>query len=248
VNGQAFAADVKTQIRRLGGTFMKSEQAHRDARLLGLADFPYYFAGRGGVLGDIGPDALAALFPFFPAELVRAGWRTGRCRLPPHQAGLRYAETCQSWARARLAGFAGAERLAELLATVADGAASSGLPLFAGWRAVPLPADPPGRVVQLAHVLREHRGGLHAIAVAAAGLTPLQATLARDRGQTRAQFLRWTQPYPEITDGVRKRRAAAEELTDQLAAPAYAVLGNTQAAELRKLVGQAYRRAVLAER
>lgn len=76
MSARAVTIDVKTQIRRLGGTFVKGAEARRDAAALGLAGFPYYFAGRGGVLGDVDPDAVAALFPFFPAELVRSGVRT----------------------------------------------------------------------------------------------------------------------------------------------------------------------------
>ena len=147
----------------------------------------------------------------------------------------------------QLGEWSGAGRLAELLARIADAAAAPGLPLFAGWRGVPLPADAPGRAVQLAHVLREHRGGLHAIAVLAGGLTPLQAVLARDDGPARARFLRWPEPYPQVSEEIRERRLAVEELTDDLAAPAYAVLDDAQAAELKDLLSRAHRLAVLGQ-
>lgn len=244
VSARLLAADVKTQIRRLGGNFMKSAQARGDAAALGLADLPYYFAGRGGVLGDIDEDAAATLFHFFPAELARASWQSARERMPPLDIAQRYAATCRAWGRERLGDWPPAARLAELLELVADAASAAGLPLFAAWRSVPLPADGPGRATQLAHVLREHRGGHHAIAVLASGLDPLLAVLARDDGATRARQLHWAEPFPPLTDEIRVRRRAIEELTDDLAAPPYTVLDDAEAEELKILLGQAYRLAV----
>jgi hypothetical protein len=234
---RALTSDVKTQIRRLGGNFMKSAQARHDAAALGLPDLSYYFAGRGGVLGDVDDDAIGTLFHFFPTELVRAHWQVTRERMSPRDVGLRYTETCRNWGRARLQGWPQVERLAELLEFIANAASTIGLPLFAAWHSVPLPDDGPGRVVQLAHVLREHRGGQHAIAVL--------AVLSRDDGAARARLLHWTEPFPPVTDEIRARRQAIEELTDDLAAPPYAVLDDAEAAELKCLLDAAYRTAVV---
>lgn len=245
IDNRALAADVKTQIRRLGGNFMKSAQARSDAAALGLADLSYYFGGRGGVLGDIDDDVIGTLFHFFPADVARASWQAARKRMPPHDIGLRYAETCRAWGRLRLRRWPRAERLAELLESIADAAADTGLSLFAAWRSVPLPDDGPGRAVQLAHVLREHRGGHHAIAVLASQLDPLLAVLGRDDGAKRARQLHWAEPFPPVTSEIQERRKEIEELTDDLAAPAYAVLNDTQAAELKTLLGEAYTAAVL---
>jgi hypothetical protein len=219
---------------------MKSARARDDAVMLGMDDFPYYFAGRGGVLGDIDEDAIGTLFHFFPIELVRANWQTARELMSPRDIGLRYAETCRSWGRERLGEWPQASRLAELLELIADGASAIGLPLFAAWRSVPLPDDGPGRAVQLAHVLREHRGGHHATAVLASGLHPLLAVLARDDGAKRARELHWAEPFPQVTEEIRARRLAIEELTDDLAAPPYVVLDDAEADELRALLASAY--------
>ena len=245
VNARILAADVKTQIRRLGGNFMKSARARDDAFMLGMDDFPYYFAGRGGVLGDIDDDAIGTLFHFFPTELVRANWQAARELMPPRDIGLHYAETCRSWGRERLGEWPQASRLAELLELITHAASAIGLPLFAAWRSVPLPDDGPGRAVQLAHVLREHRGGHHATAVLASGLDPLLAVLARDDGALRARELHWPEPFPRVTREMRARRLAIEELTDDLAAPPYVVLDDAEADELRTLLASAYSIAVL---
>lgn len=167
--------------------------------------------------------------------------------MPPDEFERRYVETCRAWGRDRLHDFPHADRLAELLWLVAGSADISATPLFAGWRAVPLPDDPPARVAQLAHVLREHRGGLHLVAVLANGLTPLEAVLTRGQGSERARFLGWPKPYPSMSEAMHKRRTEVEQLTDDLAAPAYASLGVDQLAELHRLAEQAYR-TVLAER
>jgi hypothetical protein len=40
--------------------------------------WPFYFAGRGGVLGHVGPEVVHAVFYFFPFENVREQWATAR--------------------------------------------------------------------------------------------------------------------------------------------------------------------------
>ena len=231
---------------------MKSPEARSGAAELGLNRFTYYFHGRGGVLGDVGPTVLTAVFGFFPAPFVRDHWdrpavteagpKDPLSGLDPRRFTAHYAATAHAWARRLLAGFdqADAETLSRLLASVADNADDLGSPLFAGWREVARPERPVERVVQLAHVLREHRGNLHLTAIRALGLTPVQATLTRDNGLHRARFLGWPEPFGQITDQVRERREAAERLTDQLAAPAYAVLSDAEHEQLVTLLRAAY--------
>ncbi|MEU0569714.1 hypothetical protein ABZ297_30650 [Nonomuraea sp. NPDC005983] len=124
-------------------------------------------------------------------------------------------------------------------------APSAGAPLFAGWRAVPLPGDAPGRAIQLMHVVRELRGGLHADAVLAAGLGPLEATLATDHdgtpfgratGELIAKFFTWPEPYPVPEPEVIARRAAAEDATDDLMASVFSVLDRHESDELIELL------------
>ncbi|GAA2625881.1 hypothetical protein SMC26_19190 [Actinomadura fulvescens] len=115
-------------------------------------------------------------------------------------------------------GFSSAARLAELLETVADRVEVPGIPLFAGWRDVQRPDDAPARVVQLAHVLREHRGGLHLSAVLTTGITQREATLTRDNGLRRAEFLGWQGPYPRI-DGLLRAASALAVARHRSAAP-----------------------------
>ncbi|WP_306317516.1 MULTISPECIES: hypothetical protein [unclassified Streptomyces] len=233
---RAYVAATKDDVRRIGGSFMKSPEARQAAEDLGLSGFECYFRGRGGVLGPMAPDVRAAVFGFFPVEFVRRHCGVSGTSSDAPDITDRYAEACRAWGRRCLAGFSSADRLAELLEAVADRVDAPGLPLFAGWRGVERPADGPARVAQLAHVLREHRGGLHLSAVLATGLTPLEATLTRDNGPARARFLGWALPYPIVDGETRARRAAAEELTDRMAAPAYGVLSAADADELGGLL------------
>ena len=96
-----------------------------------------------------------------PCETV--SWEGGRA-LPADKAADLYAGACHDWGRRRLAGFAAAGRAAELLEPVVSGADVLGTPLFAGWRALPLPDDAPARLAHLLHLARELRGGLHGLA------------------------------------------------------------------------------------
>jgi hypothetical protein len=81
------------------------------------------------------------------------------------------------------------------------------------------------------NVLREHRGGVHACAVAAVGLHPLEATLAGSYGEAGAQFAGWPEPWP----AAEPHKAAweqAEELTSTATAVPYGVLDEAERADL----------------
>ncbi|MGH3327270.1 MAG: helix-turn-helix domain-containing protein, partial [Streptomycetales bacterium] len=108
------------------------------------------------------------------------------------------------------------------------------------------PGDAAARAAHHAFVLREHRGGLHVLAVLASGLTPLEATLAGPGGPEEATAHRWPEPYPAVGVELRDRHARAERLTDRLAAPAYEVLGEAEGHELVRLAREACQAAGLA--
>ncbi|TYB45317.1 SCO6745 family protein [Actinomadura chibensis] len=240
------AAAVAEPIGRLGGAFMISREAKAFAAETGLSGWTPYFRGRFGVLGEVDADVVMSAAGFFPATTVRRAWEAG-AGLPAAEAADRYAAVAHGFGRRKLAGFAAADRLADLLQRVADegGAADVvGAPVFAGWRAMPLPADGPARVVQLAHVVRELRGGLHVVAVLASGLSPLEAVLSGrspllPSGEPNAEYFGWPRPYPEVTAETRRRHDDAEQLTDELMGPAFASLDKAEAEELTALLGQA---------
>ncbi|MEU6999236.1 hypothetical protein [Nonomuraea sp. NPDC046570] len=244
------AAAIKGPIGVLGGGFMISREAKRLCEQTGLGPRELYFRGRCGVLGEVDADVVTSVAVFFPPAHVRESWEGGR-GLPVEKAVELYAEACREWGRRKLGDAAACERIAEVLFPVVRDAPVLGAPLFAGWRAVPLPEDAPGRAAQLMHVLRELRGGLHAVAVLAEGLDPLEAALTVDHGGTpfgqapgavMAKFLQWPEPFPVPGPEAFERRRRAEERTDDLMAPVLARLDETESDELIELLrlGQAH--------
>ena len=238
-------AAAKDMIGGLGGAFMISREAKAYAHETGFAGWTPYMRGRCGVLGEVDADVVASAVGFFPVDLIRKVWEAGRS-LPAEDAARRYATVCQDFARRKLTGLAetDADRLAELLEAVAGNADMIGAPLAAGWRAMPLPNDGRARAIQLAHVLRELRGGLHLVAVLSCGLTPLEAVLTNRSTLTadsegNARYFGWPEPYSQPADIVRKRRADAEDLTDALVAPAFRVMSEAEAEEFISLLGKA---------
>ena len=241
---QATARATKQAIVRLGGGFMISREAKAYGERLGLPGWTPYMRGRCGVLGDVDADVVTAAVGFFHPATVRTAWEAGGA-VPAAEAAHRYAGACQDYGRRKLAGFGGADRLAELIEPVVRHADVTAAPLFAGWRALPLPADGPARAQQLTHVLRELRGGCHLAAVLATGSTPLQSVLCGGAypisdGPGNARYFGWPDPFEEVTEEMRDRRARAEELTDALTAPAFAALTEAERDELIDLLDKAF--------
>ena len=238
-------AAVKSEIQTIGGAFMFSREAKAFGASTGVNGFiGPYTRGRAGVLGDVDADVVTAAFGFFEPGTVRAAWES--VPMPPAQAAAGYLAACQDFGRRKLADFDACDRLAGLLQAVVDAADVAGLGLFAGWRALPLAGDTPGRVLQLIHCLRELRGGIHLIAVRAGGLSPFEAVLIGGSpladGPTQARRFGWGEcvDAAEVTDAMRTRWAEAEALTDELIAPAFAALDEPAAKELITLLQDAH--------
>lgn len=198
--------------------------------------FAFYFAGRGGVLGDVDAEVVYSAFGWFSPSVVRPMWEAGVAVHGAREAAVRYFAACADWGRQHLAGVDGIERFANLAERVVSTAETSGRSLFAGWKVEPRAADAPGRAMQLVHVMREWRGSTHLVATTAVGLCPLEAILARD-GEGQAKFFGWPEPLPAVTEDMKRRRQEAESITDQLCAPAFEVLSGAERADFVELVG-----------
>ena len=230
------AAAVKDGIAGFGFSFMTDPETRaRGKSELGLRGRPLYHLGRCGVLGDVPVEVVIAVEAFFPPEVVRAAWEEGRTVVEPGEAARFYAELCADHGRARFADSAENARLVGLLERVVDVAPYAGLPLFVGWRALPRPDDVPGRLGLLLNCLREHRGSVHAAAVAAVGLGPLEAIVAGSYGEANARFFEWPEPYPD-PDQHRARWDAAEDLTAAAAGLPYDALTSAERGEVVALL------------
>jgi hypothetical protein len=197
---------------------------HEDTRARGTEYgyqkiLPFYFAGRGGVLGNVDAGVVVAAMGYWHPDLVRKMWERGLAVASAREGARRYAQACASWATDHLAGFAPADRLAELAGRVVANAEESGLPLFAGWRAEARADGGPARMLQLIHVLREWRGAVHLVATTAAGLGPLEAILANE-GPQQAAFFGWRGDLPDCSH-LKERHVRAQETTDRLVADVY---------------------------
>ena len=179
----------------------------------------FYFTGRGGVLGDVDADVIAAAMGWFHPGLVRLMWERGLTVADAREGARRYAQACADWADEHLGDHENADRFSELAEKVVTSADESGLPLFAGWRAEQRADGGPARMLQLVHVMREWRGALHLVATTAAGLGPLQAILTNE-GEGQARFFGWRDEYPDCTH-LKPRHLQAQETTDRLAADVY---------------------------
>lgn len=225
------AAALKKTIGDVGFGFMTDPLTREAGKAVGLRGRPLYFLGRGGALGDVPADVVVAAFAFFPPAAVIEHWNAAREVMAPRDAAVLYTEQCAEWGRRTYTGKPGLDRALPLFEKVAAAADAIGLPLFAGWRALPRVDDVPGRLAQVLNVLREHRGSVHACAVAAVGLGALEASVAGAYGADGATFLGWTEPFPDPAP-YRADWERAEELTSAAAARPFAVLTDAERAEL----------------
>jgi hypothetical protein len=233
------ARGVASPIGRIGGAFMSDPATLERGNELGYTDWRFYYGGRCGVLGDVDADVVAASTFFIPPRIVRKGWEKARAVGDLCNAGLGYRDACWEWGRKHLDGVDGLDRVVELTERVVQNASPVNAPLFAGWRAVGLPDDAPARAAQLLHVLREHRGAMHAVAVHASGLTPVEATATSKLAAVSLRLFAWPEPWPEVTPELLAKRAAADTLTDELCAPAYEVLTSEEGDEYVALLSAA---------
>ena len=209
---------------------------------LGLKGPMFYFAGRGGVLGDCDADVVTAAFGYFNPAVVRRAWESATAIRPAREIGRAHFECCAALGRQKLGGVANLAAFVDAADALNRAAEPDGLALYAAFKAEPMASDLEGRAMQLVAILREFRGSAHLIAVRASGLTTKQAHFSK-RPNDVAMF-GWTpEDAPTLGDDVTRRMKAAEDLTDELVLPAYSVL-DARAAQALLDGAQAIKRAV----
>jgi hypothetical protein len=236
VTPEQAAANAKTGLATIVGAFAESPQTLRRARLLGLSGWAYHVSARAGALGDVRPETVAAAIGFIAPEAVIDGWEaTAKTSAPMEVATWHLHELC-TWGEEQLGSFPRLSRLHELTRRVVSAVDFAGLPLFAAWRAMPVPEQSAGaQAAVLLHLLHEHRLGIHLVAVRASGLTPLQAIIAGPEGETGAVAFGWQPPYPPAGPIVR-RLIWADSVADAMAGQAYAALETVERVELAGLL------------
>ena len=169
--------------------------------------FPFYTAGRGGVLGDVDPDVVYATFMFFDKELIVTSWNQGIAVEGSAAASRRYAVAADAWAVANMTSTPELPRFTELAAQIVE-ARRLGRTHVVCWIACTRSSDGEvQRAYRLATYLRELRGCVHMHAVRAQGLTALQAMLTSSHGERMAGLHGYQPPYPDCSHLVCQARA-----------------------------------------
>lgn len=230
------AAAARPSVLDLGGAHGECPRTLRRARLIGLSGWAFYVTGRGGALGDVRAEMVAAAIGFIAPDAVADGWdAAGQVARPAEVAASNLVECCR-WGVERLAGCPEVPRLLEVAQRVVPAADGAGLPLFAAWRAMPVPQDAPAaRLAALLYVLRELVGGAYLVGVRAVGMSPRDALVAGDEGAAGAAAHGWPAPYPPVGPLVR-RRLLAEAIGDRIVGDALAVLTPDERAEFVRLL------------
>lgn len=233
----ALAAAGKTAEAVVGvpAGFMMDGATYERGGALGFEGIDFYFLGRAGVLGDVPAPVVTATLVFFAPATVEAAWERGRRVMAPADAAGAFAGCAHAWAEAHLPDGVDYGRLAELEGRVVGGASPAGVPLFVGWRQLPLPEAPKARALHQMQLLRELRGGLHAGAVLAEGLGPAEAV------SVRTPFMASLFGWSELPDAEPAKAAweRAEEGTDRALARHLAVLDEAELDELVALLDAA---------
>jgi hypothetical protein len=194
--------------------------------------FAFYFAGRGGMLGDVGADVVTSAFGWFEPNAVRAMFSEGAGVAGATSAATRMAEAHGKWGEKHYGDVKGLEEIVAVTEELVDGLEGSAIPLFVGWRDATRSESSAGRAAQLMQILREWRGGIHLVATTAAGLTPLEAILTNE-GPGQAKFFGWPEPFPDF-EPIKERHEEAEATTDRLCASALAgALDETRYSDFR---------------
>lgn len=222
-------------IEQIGALFMLHPETLAQSEAHGYPHpFAGYFAGRGGVLGEVDAGIVDAVFAVFEPGMVTMLWEQGLAVHGAAGGASLYNDQIADFARKHLTGALGLDRIVELGTKVIDNAPTLGMPLFAGWQRMPLADDAPARAMQVLFRLRELRGAVHMCALSLSGLSPVEAHML-NAGVEEATLFGWTEP---LATGVGKQaqKQAAEDATDQrMAGIVGAVLSAAEAAELARL-------------
>jgi len=216
-NATQVASTIAPLIGSLGAKYMLDPETMAHGAEAGYPNgFAYYVAGRGGVLGDVDSDVVYSAFMFFERTLIDKLWKAGVAVEGARAASKRYMQSCDVWGKKHLANIDNLDLFispAEKLISQVD---SSGLSLFAGLRAEPLPSELPARAYRLITLLRELRGCLHIAACVTHGLSGLEASLVSS-GEGMTKLHGWAPPYPDVSHQVAARDAAEKATNDAMA-------------------------------
>jgi hypothetical protein len=224
-------------VHDVGSKFMLDLDMYVDVASLGYEGTAFYFAGRGGVLGDVDHSVVYEAFTFFPEETVQTAWESSASIEARSEAAARFASYAARWATANIPdGTGDLTRLAELCGSVIAAADATDAPVFAGWRELPEPEGERELVVHRMNALRELRAARHCAAVRQVDLEPVDAFFVRTPYM--AAIFGWPEPADGPDEATRARWEEAEALTDRAFAADLAVLSDEELDEFCELTDE----------
>lgn len=227
----SIAERTRPVVTSLGAHFMLDGATYAVGGDAGFNGMDFYGAGRAGVLGEVSADVAAAAFVFFNPSVVEAAWEGSRSVLSRAAAAELFAGCLVTWADAHLDDTVDWARLADLAGKIVASASIGGAPVFAGWKALPVPSGPKAAAVHQLNALRELRMARHGAAVTALGLDIGTAVWHASPGM--APIFGWDELA--IPDDFPAAWDEAEALTNRATEHDYAVLSAEEAEEFAAL-------------
>ena len=227
MNNQELLDAACPLINDMGAAFYFIPETLAVGKAMGLGGMEFYVQGRAGQMGNTEPEAVAAAFGYFKPALLKSVLDAANAKSDPRVTGAAFMNACATLSRAKLSGVANLEALVAVLDKVNNAADGDGLALYAAINSEKLADDAAGRLLQLIAILREYRGSAHLVALRAAGVNSRTAHFMK-RPDMWKQFGYTEEEAPEITDAVKAARAEAENITDRIVEPAFAVLSDAE--------------------
>jgi len=216
------AIDTGAKLGKIGSSFYFHPDTVARGEELGLSTIQFYAHGRGGVLGDVEPIVVQSAFGYFHIGMIAHVLGAARGVMGARECGSEFMECARNLGRQAFADIEGLAEFCEAAEALADAIDPAALALYAATAAEPLCDDLPGRAMQHAVALREWRGSVHLVALAAHGLGSDRAHLIKRPGDM-ARFGYRDEPVP-ATEDEASVHAAAEELTNTVCAAALSTL------------------------
>jgi hypothetical protein len=211
------AHELAEPIGRIGMYYYFSPLTSQRATELGTDVVSYYFAGRGGVLGEVDAEEVDETFYFFKPGMASGMYSHGVSQLGRSVAVREHAASADTFARATFGAIAPEllTAFADAVQRLADQVPLDIAPLADGYLALEWPGDPAARAFRAAIYLRELRGGVHTQIVKVAGLPPAVSCYLDHDGAYFALHGYGDDDLPTITDEHRATRLDIEERTHE---------------------------------
>jgi Helix-turn-helix family len=185
-NLRSVARRLRDLVEPVAANVYFAPEAHAAYEALGVEGFgPGYFSSRGGCLGDVPGEVVAAAFGVFKPAMVKECVDAAHRRADAHTM-VTAREQGAVASLTRIFGDdpavgAAIPRATELLQRAAAATPpGEGRALYSGLTALGDPGTPIGDLWRACDLVREHRGDSHIIAWVGHGLDPIQANISTE--------------------------------------------------------------------